>query len=111
VIAAEQFMDRNHRQHTRVVGPFEGRMGIFETPVVLYDLSEGGCFINSLNDAPERGRRFVLHIDLTQTESVTLEAEVLDGRAGFGFAVRFLDPPPAVAERLRLEAVSRGARR
>ena len=89
------------RRHVRVLRPFDGRAGFFETPVRLYDLSEGGCFIISVTDVHEIGRRFVLHLDLPDAESVTVMAEVLYSRPPFGYAVRFVDPPQTVAGRLR----------
>ena len=87
------------RRHVRVLRPFDGRFGLFDTPVRLYDLSEGGCFILSLSDR-EIGHRFVLNLDLPDAESVTVTAEVLYKRPPFGFAVRFVDPPQDVAVRL-----------
>jgi hypothetical protein len=41
--------DRRH--YDRVAGPFDGRrVGALETPVRIYDLSEGGCFINASHE-------------------------------------------------------------
>jgi PilZ domain len=88
------------RQHNRVVSPFEGRMGDLETPVRIYDLSEGGCLISSLIDAHTIGRRFVLTIDLSETEHVTVEAEVVNARPEFGFGARFVGLQPAAVEQL-----------
>ena len=87
------------RRHVRVLYPFSGRIGLFETPVRLYDLSEGGCFILSLTDR-DVGHRFVLDLDLPDTESVKLNAEVLYRRPPFGFAARFIDPSQNVLGRL-----------
>ena len=39
------------RQHFRMAGPIEGRrIGAIKTPVQIYDLSPGGCFINSMHE-------------------------------------------------------------
>jgi PilZ domain len=102
-------MPKSYRQHARVMSPFEGRMGDFETPVRIYDLSEGGCFIISVNDSQKTGRRFRLSLDLSETEHVTMLAEVVYTRPEFGFGARFVDVAPAVVEQLRrtLDALRR----
>jgi PilZ domain len=74
-----------------VPGPFDGRrVGALETPVRIYDLSEGGCFITSFHDT-EKGRQFTLKIDLPYEGWVTVKAETLYGKPGFGFAARFTE--------------------
>ena len=81
----------SRREHERVTGPFDGsRVGLIETPLIIYDLSEGGCFINSLIDAPV-GERLVLRISLPQAGVITVDAETVHVRPGFGFAVRFTE--------------------
>jgi hypothetical protein len=72
------------------VGPFDGwRVGEIDLAVQIYDLSEGGCFINSAHEPTPRGRRFDLRIDLAEEGKVTVQAEALYARPGYGFAVRF----------------------
>ena len=72
-------------------GPFDGRrVGAIDTPVRIYDLSEGGCFITSFHET-EKGRTFTLKIDLPYEGTITVKAETLYGKPGFGFAVRFTD--------------------
>jgi len=79
------------RKAPRVTGPFEGyRLGLIETPILIYDLSEGGCFVNSLYDTPA-GQRLALRLNLPFEGVVTVQAETVYGRPGFGFAVRFVD--------------------
>jgi hypothetical protein len=79
------------RRYARVAGPFDGRrVGALETPVLIYDLSEGGCFIIGFNDQ-EIGRQFDLKIDLPQDGWAIVKAETVYNRPGFGFAVRFID--------------------
>jgi hypothetical protein len=83
-------MDRERRKHVRVTGPFEGvRLGVLDIPVLIYDLSVGGCFINATHDAPRTGSRFELTIDLPGEGTVTVEGETVHARPGFGYAVRF----------------------
>jgi hypothetical protein len=84
-------IDRSKRRHDRVAGPFDGcRVGLLETPVRIYDLSLGGCFVNSLHEQQE-GTPIVLKIDLPQERWITVKAETLYRRPGFGFAVGFVD--------------------
>jgi hypothetical protein len=79
------------RENHRVTGPFDGcRVGVLDTPLLIYDLSEGGCFVNSFFDTPV-GQRMVLRISLPYEGIVTLDAETVYVRPGFGFAVRFVD--------------------
>jgi hypothetical protein len=82
-------MTEDRRGHLRVAGPFDGvRIGALETPVRIYDLSEGGCFITSFHET-EKGRQFTLKIDLPFEGWITVKAETLYGKPGYGFAVRF----------------------
>ena len=90
----------NRRESDRVAVPLDAwRLGTLETPVRLYDLSLGGCFITSLHDqAP--GVLVRLRIQLPDGEWVDTTAETLHFRQGFGFAVRFLDLSPTAVDRL-----------
>ena len=91
---------RASRQFERVVGPFDGyRVGLLETPVLIYDLSRGGCFVNSTLDHPV-GSKLVLKIDLPGEGPVTVNAEVMNCRAGIGFGVRFVDVDAETVQRL-----------
>ena len=90
----------DRRQHERFVGPFDGvRMGALETPLQLFDLSVGGCFVNSMHEQQE-GVTFKLRVDLPGEAGVLLRAETLYRRPG-GYAVRFVDVDAATCERLR----------
>lgn len=91
------------RKDLRVAGPFEGRwIGALSVPVHIHDLSAGGCLIQAFHEqAP--GRRFTLEIDLPYHGWVTLEAESLYVRDGYGFAAKFLDVPDDLCR--TLEAV------
>ena len=88
----------DQRQHIRVPGPFDGaRVGIIETPVRIYDLSEGGCFVTALYEA-RAGTEIDLKIDLPQEGTIRVTGEVLYNRHGFGFAVRFTRMAPHVRQ-------------
>ena len=82
---------RDRRRNERFAGPFDGfRLGKLETPLSIFDLSRGGCFVNSMHDQTP-GVRFSLKIQLPHVGTISLKAETLYARSGFGFAVRFVD--------------------
>lgn len=91
--------EQSKRRHRRVIGPFDGhRMGLIDLPLRIFDLSEGGCFVNSV--LPQReGTTFQMRIDLPFGEPVTVVAETLHQRPG-GYAVRFVDVDAVTSERL-----------
>jgi hypothetical protein len=80
----------NRRRHARITGPFDGvRIGALDTPLRIFDLSRGGCFVNATHEqAPNIN--FVMKIDLPHVGLIKLKAETLHRRSGFGFAVRFV---------------------
>ena len=89
------------RQHDRVTGPFDGRrVNLLETPVRIYDLSEGGCFVNSLHEQ-QSDVTMGLKIDLPSEGWITLTARTLYRKPGFGFAVRFIDMTDEDSKRLK----------
>jgi CheY-like chemotaxis protein len=95
-------MANEQRRHVRIPGPFHGyRVGLIDAPVTIYDLSEGGCFVNCLTAPPEPGRSLVLKIDLPEQGWICLKAEVKYAKPEFGFAVSFVDVPTDAADRLR----------
>jgi hypothetical protein len=78
------------RQSIRVLGPFDGvRPGVFDMPVQIYDLSIGGCFVNSVHDPPEPGQIFTINIDLPSGETIVTHCETASVRPGFGYGVKF----------------------
>jgi hypothetical protein len=90
----------DRRQHARVPGPFDGRrVGAIDTPVRIYDLSEGGCFINSLHDQL-LGSAVVLEIDLPYEGWIRVKGETLYLKPEFGFAVGFVEMTDEVSMRL-----------
>lgn len=99
-------MDR--RASERVPGPFDAwRVGTLETPVRIFDISLGGCFVHAMHEQ-ERGVVVLLKIQLPESEWLELKAETLYRRPGFGFGVRFIDTPPETLDRLAraLEALN-----
>ena len=90
----------DRREHDRVPGPFDGRrVGLLDTPVRIYDLSKGGCFVHSMHEQTV-GIPVTLKIDLPFEGWITVEAEVAYCKEGFGFAVRFLNMDEATTAQL-----------
>jgi len=88
------------RQHDRVPGPFDAfRAGALETPLRIFDLSRGGCFVNAMHEQ-KPGVSFRMKIELPYVGPITVKAMTLYRRAGFGFAVQFVDVNEETASRL-----------
>ncbi len=84
-------MSHDQREHFRVAGPFDGlRIGLLDTPVRIYDLSEGGCFVSSLYEGM-MGETVTLKIELPHDGWIDVKGETVNNRPGFGFAIRFID--------------------
>jgi hypothetical protein len=91
---------RDRRESDRVPGPFDAwRVGVLDTPVRIYDISLGGCFVNAMHDQ-KPGVQVLLRIQLPGDECVEVKAETLYTRPDAGFAVRFIDVDPEVVTRL-----------
>jgi hypothetical protein len=102
-------MTQNRRRHVRVTGPFDGkRIGLIDTPVQIYDLSEGGCFVNSMQEQPE-GREVELEIVLPGEGPIRVVAQTVYSRPGFGFAGRFTSLDDDAREKLARELNRRRA--
>ncbi len=100
--------DRFRRQYARVHGPFDGyRSGRLDTPVRIYDLSQGGCFVNGMHQQ-RKATRILLKIDLPDEGTISVEAELVYVRPDFGYAVRFVNVNADTDARLRrtVEALS-----
>src|ERR1700736_2852443 len=92
----------DRRLHERVPGPFDARrVDALETPLRIYNLSEGGCFINSLLDQ-QPGVAFRLEIELPDAGKIQLKAETIYRNEGVGFAVRFVGMTEEATTHLRL---------
>ena len=90
----------SRRTTRRVPGPFEGRrLGALSVDVHIHDLSDGGCLIQSFHDVPV-GRRMKLEIDLPYEGRVQIAAESVNTRPDYGFAVKFVDVPDDVRNKL-----------
>jgi CheY-like chemotaxis protein len=102
-IASEKEKSRDRperRQHVRIAGPFDGyRRGVLDTPLLIQDLSESGCFVNSVHSSEYDGE-LTLAILLPHQHWITVKAEIVRSSPGFGFGVRFLDLSDAVRAEL-----------
>jgi hypothetical protein len=88
------------RAAPRIPGPFDGwRVSALETPVRIFNISIGGCFVNSVHHQ-EPGREVTLRIELPSEEPISVKAITLDQRSDLGYAVRFVEIEPAEAVRL-----------
>lgn len=98
--ASDEPRGANRRQHVRVPGPFDGwRISVLPIPVQIYDLSPGGCFVNSLNEQ-KPGIRVVLEIELPGAGRIKVTGETLYSKPDFGYAVRFVDMPTELSARI-----------
>lgn len=89
----------DRRRHDRFSGPFDAfRVGALETPLRIFDLSRGGCFVIAMHEQTP-GISFVMKIDLPYVGLITVKAVSLYARSG-GFAVKFLEMSEETAERL-----------
>jgi hypothetical protein len=96
------------RRHVRVAGPFDGfRRGAIDTPVLIQDLSEGGCFVNCVHSSMHDGE-VTLGILLPNERWITVKAEIVRSMPGFGFGVRFVEIPDAARAELALVIAERG---
>ena len=91
----------NRRQHDRIRGPFDAaRIGALETPLRIFDLSRGGCFVNAMHEQTP-GVSFTMRLELPYVGPITVKAVTLYARAG-GFAVQFVSLNDETVGRLEL---------
>lgn len=89
----------DQRAHARILGPFDAvRTGPLEFKLRLYDLSVGGCLVDSMATVTTE-RDIQLRLDLPDGNSVTVSARTVLPSRDIGYAVRFID----------LDAETRGA--
>jgi hypothetical protein len=89
------------RRHTRVPGPFEGRLiAPFPVPVLIYELSISGGFVH-LDCELRSNENLCFRIALPGNGSVVVEAETVY-RHPAGVAVRFVDLAAETEQRLAL---------
>ena len=92
--------DATRRRHLRVRGPFEGTwVSALPVQINIHDLGGGGCLIESFHE-PSPGRRIEITIDLPFHGLVQVTGEVLYTHMNYGFAVRFVDVPIDVQQRI-----------
>ena len=90
----------SRRRAPRVPGPFEGRhIGEPTVDIRLHGLSIVGCLIQSAHDVPV-GRRITIEIELPYEGTVTVEAESVNTRPGYGYGVTFVSMTTDVRESL-----------
>ena len=81
----------NQRADRRIRGPFDAvRVGLLEFKLRLYDLSVGGCLIDSLT-AVTAQHPVRLRITLPDGNTVTVRGQVVLPPRDIGYAVRFID--------------------
>jgi hypothetical protein len=91
---------RERRQHERIAGPFDAcRIGALDTPLRVFNLSRGGCFITAMHEQ-KPGIRFLMKIDLPAVGEISVKVETVYRRSDFGYAVRFVDMDDETAARL-----------
>ena len=92
---------RARRRGPRVVGPFRGRWcGALSVPLVIHDLSVGGCLILSSNiSLPDQ--IMTLEIDMPGGDCITVQAQPLYVRNSVGFVVKFVNVSDATDMRLQ----------
>lgn len=88
------------RRHPRIHGPFDGRRcGLIDIPILIRDISEGGCFVHSVHEA-EVGGRLTLAIEVPGGDLIAVEGQVVSCHSPVGFGVRFVDLPESASARL-----------
>jgi len=76
-------------QFPRARGPFEGaRLAMLDIEVRIYDLSAGGCFVDSMVEA-RAGESVRLRIDLPDAGPIQVSGRVVPSTRTLGYAVRF----------------------
>ena len=79
---------RAHQRAGPVDGTWSGASG--GSPVRITDVSEGGCFVESMADLPV-GERMMVKVALHKLGEVCVGGEVVAIHPGIGFAVRFCE--------------------
>jgi hypothetical protein len=84
-----------------VVGPFKGRWcGALTVPLVVQDVSVGGCLILSSNTTLP-AQVMTIEIDLPGGDMIRVDAQPLYIRKNVGFAMQFVNVPDATRMRLQ----------
>jgi hypothetical protein len=88
----------SRRKYTRVTGPFEGRIASAPTPILVYDLSLGGGFVNFEDQQPTEPT-LLLNIALPDDGWITVKAETVYRHLS-GIAVKFVELDSETVRRL-----------
>lgn len=89
------------RAFPRVRGPFDGiRRATLDLDIRIYDLSAGGCFVESMVDASV-GETVRLAIDLPGVGLVEVVGRVVPTTRSLGYAVEFVTFTGDAQERVR----------
>jgi hypothetical protein len=100
----------DRRRHVRVDGPFYGcRRGLLDMPVMIHNLSEGGCFVDARLEV-NPGHSLVLGLRTVDGESIDVAGEVVHNQPGIGFAVRFSEVSDTIRAELARIIAERTAR-
>lgn len=79
------------RTHRRLRGPFDAvRIGLLDFKLRIYDLSVGGCLIESLTEITSE-QPIRLRLALPDGNSVTIRGQIKLPPRDIGYAVRFVD--------------------
>jgi hypothetical protein len=96
----EKVFVADRRGHGRIRGPFDAvRLDLLETTLRIYDLSMGGCLIESLSEVTGE-HPIRLRIALPDGHSVTVRGRVMLPPRDIGYAVRFIDLDAATRDRI-----------
>jgi CheY-like chemotaxis protein len=99
----------DRRRHVRVDGPFDGyRRGRLDMPILIHNLSQGGCFVDSRLDV-DPGHSLVLGLRTVDGALIDVAGEVVHKQSGIGFAVRFSDVSDTVRDELARIIAERSA--
>jgi hypothetical protein len=80
---------KRRRRSPRISGPFKAQWrGVLKVPLVIQDLSIGGCFVLS-NGTTIPAQRMTIELHLSKDECIIVDARPLYVRKR-GFAVQFM---------------------
>ena len=88
------------RRSPRITGPFKAQWcGVLRVPLVIHDLSVGGCFVLS-NGTTIPAERMTIELHLSDHDHILVDAKPLYVRKR-GFAVQFINMSEATHRQLQ----------
>lgn len=88
------------RRSPRITGPFKAQWrGVLKVPLVIHDLSVGGCFVLSKGTTIP-AQRMTIELHLPDNECIIVDAKPLYVRKS-GFAVQFVNMSEATHRQLQ----------